>query len=209
VSLRHLGDRELQIHDLRELDHALHRSVERWGPGRCTTDLGGYFRRIVSLARARLRHAPCRAADEEDVALSAFDSFCRGVDAGRFPRLDDRHDLWQVLVLITVRKAIDLRQYEGRPTRGSGKVKSLSDLADHGFDPTRDDEPGPEMAAQVADQYRRLMERLSDPILRSVVNWKLEGYTNDEIAGRLGCVTSTVERKLQRVRRAWEQEMGD
>jgi len=167
-----------------------------------------YFRRIVGLARARLRHSPCRAADAEDVALSAFDSFCRGVDAGRFPRLDDRHDLWQVLVLITVRKAIDLRHHEGRPMRGSGKVKSLSDLAEHGFDPTHD-EPGPEIAAQVADQYRRLMERLSEPILRSVVNWKLEGYTNDEIAGRLGCVTSTVERKLQRVRRVWELEMGD
>src|SRR3954451_18244548 len=130
-----------------------------------------YFHRLVGLARARLHDAPRRAADEEDVALSAFDSFCRGVDAGRFPRLDDRHDLWQVLVLITVRKAIDLRQHEGRPMRGSGKVKSLSDLAEHGFEPTRDDEPGPEMAAQVADQYRCLMERLSDPILRSIVNW--------------------------------------
>src|SRR5215210_9495207 len=77
-----------------------------------------YFHRLVGLARARLHDAPRRAADEEDVALSAFDSFCRGVDAGRFPRLDDRHDLWQVLVLITVRKAIDLRQHEGRLARG-------------------------------------------------------------------------------------------
>ena len=36
-----------------------------------------------------------RLADEEDVALSAFDSFCRGAEQGRFPRLDDRDDLWQ------------------------------------------------------------------------------------------------------------------
>ena len=62
-----------------------------------------YFRRLVGLARARLRDFPRRAADEEDVVLSAFDSFYRGVDDGRFPQLDDRHDLWQVLVLITVR----------------------------------------------------------------------------------------------------------
>jgi hypothetical protein len=82
-----------------------------------------YFHRLVGLARARLLDAPRRAADEEDVALSAFDSFCRGVDAGRFPRLDDRHDLWQVLVLITVRKAIDLRQHEGRQVRGGERSR--------------------------------------------------------------------------------------
>jgi hypothetical protein len=37
-----------------------------------------YFPRLVELARQKLRVALRRAADEEDVALSAFDSFCRG-----------------------------------------------------------------------------------------------------------------------------------
>src|SRR6516162_5587428 len=77
-----------------------------------------YFHRLVGLAHARLRDAPRRMADEEDVALSAFDSFCRGARAGRFPRLADRNDLWQILVLITVRKAIDLCNYERRQSRG-------------------------------------------------------------------------------------------
>ena len=165
-----------------------------------------YFHRLVGLARVRLRDAPRRAADEEDVALSAFDSFCRGAAAGRFPRLDDRHDLWQLLVLLTVRKALDLRQHEGRLVRGGGKVQTLSDLADQGLDPTQAGEPGPEMAAQVIDQYRCLMGRLEDPSLRAVVNWKLEGYTNDEVADRIGCVTSTVERKLKRIRDRWAKE---
>jgi hypothetical protein len=68
-----------------------------------------YFAHLVALARAKLRGAPRQAADEEDVALSAFDSFCRGVEQGRFPRLDDRDDLWQLLMLLTARKAINLR----------------------------------------------------------------------------------------------------
>ena len=168
-----------------------------------------YFCRLVGLARARLRDFPRRAADEEDVALSAFDSFCRGVDVGRFPRLDNRYDLWQVLALITVRKSIDLRQREGRQVRGGGRVRAFSDLVDEDFDPTRGDEPGPEMAAQLADEYRRLMEKLDDPTLRSVATWKLEGFTNDEIAARLGCVASTVERKLARIRSKWAREMRD
>src|SRR3712207_3756831 len=87
----------------------------------------GYCRRLVDLARARLRAAPRRAADEEDVALSAFDSFCRRAERGQFPRLADRDDLWQLLVVLTERKAIDLMRREGRKSRGQGRVASLSD----------------------------------------------------------------------------------
>ena len=65
------------------------------------------------------------------------------------------------------------------------------------------------MAAQLADEYRRLMEMLDDPTLRSVATWKLEGFTNDEIAARLGRVTSTVGRKLALIRSKWAQEVRD
>jgi DNA-directed RNA polymerase specialized sigma24 family protein len=168
-----------------------------------------YFRRLVGLARVRLRDLPRRIADEEDVALSAFDSFCRGAQAGRFARLDDRNDLWQILVLITVRKAIDLRNYEGRPSRGRGRVQSLNELSREGLEMIGGDEPPPELTAQLAEEYHRLIEQLGDPTLQSVATCKLEGYTNDEIAARLGCVTSTVERKLARIRSMWANEMGD
>src|SRR4051794_40095225 len=54
----------------------------------------GYFARLVGLARKRLQGVPRQAEDEEDVALSAFNSFHKGVGLGRFPQLLDRHDLW-------------------------------------------------------------------------------------------------------------------
>jgi RNA polymerase sigma factor (sigma-70 family) len=168
-----------------------------------------YFRRLVGLARSRLRDAPRRAADEEDVAITAFDSFCRGAREGRFPRLDDRHDLWQILVLITVRKAINLRNYEARTSRGMGKIQSLADLSPEGLETISDGEPTPEFAAQFAEEFQRLMERLGDSTLERVASFKLEGYTNQEIARRLGCVTSTVERKLARIRSIWASEMSD
>jgi DNA-directed RNA polymerase specialized sigma24 family protein len=40
-----------------------------------------YYPRLVGLARKKLRDAPRRLADEEDVALSAFHSFCRSAKA--------------------------------------------------------------------------------------------------------------------------------
>src|SRR5262249_53245000 len=64
-----------------------------------------YFRRLVGLARLKLRGAPCCAAYEEDVALSAFATFVRHAERGRFPALADRDGLWRLLVTITVRKA--------------------------------------------------------------------------------------------------------
>src|SRR3974390_2696829 len=72
----------------------------------------GYFQRLIELARAKLQGLPRRAADEEDVALSAFASFCRGVECGRFPQLTDRDDLWRLLVTITARKALHLARDE-------------------------------------------------------------------------------------------------
>jgi RNA polymerase sigma factor (sigma-70 family) len=165
-----------------------------------------YFRRLVGLARLRLHDLPRGAGDEEDVALSAFDSFYRGVLSGRFPRLDDRHDLWRVLVRITVLKALDLRAHEGRATRGGGRLRSLSELTDDEIISLCGDGPGPEMAAQLAEEFRRRIETLADPTLRAVAIAKLEGYTNDEIGEQLGCSTPTVERKLQRIRNLWEQD---
>jgi DNA-directed RNA polymerase specialized sigma24 family protein len=173
-----------------------------------------YFRRLVGLARKKLRAAPRRAADEEDVALSAFDSFCRGAGRDRFPQLHDRLDLWQLLVLITARKAFDLAQHERRQKRGGGAVldeAALPGLADSSaqeaaLDQIEGPEPTPAFAAQVAEECRRLHERLASPELRSVALRKVEGYGNEEIAAQLGCGLRTVERRLRLIRSIWEQE---
>jgi DNA-directed RNA polymerase specialized sigma24 family protein len=205
---------DVQLDSQRELREDPGNSVTQWiralkqGDHSAAQGLWeAYFGRLVGLAHARLRDASRRVADEEDVALSAFDSFCRGALAGRFPRLDDRNDLWQILVVITLRKAIDLRNYTGRPTRGGGRIQSLTELTLEGLEAIGGDEPTPALAAQLAEEYQRMMERLGDSTLQNVATWKLEGYTDNEIAARLGCVTRTVERKLARIRSKWAREM--
>ena len=167
-----------------------------------------YSGRLMSLARARLKGLPRRVADEEDIALGAFDSFCRRASRGEFPRLDDRGDLWQLLVVLTMRKVIDLARHERRKSRGGGEVLSLADVAEHGLEGIPDPEPTPELAAQVAEECRRLLDVLDDETLRSIAVAKLEGYTNAEIAARLDCVPQTVERKLRLIRNLWAREAG-
>ncbi len=173
-----------------------------------------YFPRLVGLARKKLHEAPRRAADEEDVALSAFDSFCEGAAQGRFPQLTDRDDLWHVLVTITARKALQLVRHEQRQKRGGGAVRGESvfhegsETADEpsGLEQILGSEPTPAFAAQVAEEYQQLLARLGDADLCRVAVWKMEGYSNEEIAAKLGCVPRTVERKLGLIRTLWSQE---
>jgi DNA-directed RNA polymerase specialized sigma24 family protein len=159
-----------------------------------------YFARLVALARDRLRGTPRATADEEDVALSAFDSFCRGAEQGRFPRLDDRDDLWQLLVMLTVRKAVDLARHQNRLKR-AGTVHA-GEMPDE----SPDRGPTPEFAAQVAEECRRLLGLLGDDGLRQLALWKMEGYTNAEIGAKIGRSVGTVERKLALIRKCWEGE---
>jgi IS30 family transposase len=56
------------------------------------------------------------------------------------------------------------------------------------------------MAAQAIEICSRLREHLQHESLRQIACWKMEGFTNDEIADRLSVVTRTVERKLKIVR---------
>jgi DNA-directed RNA polymerase specialized sigma24 family protein len=167
-----------------------------------------YFARLVALARARLRPTAKGAADEEDVALSAFDSFCRGAEGGRFPRLEDRDDLWQVLFVLTTRKAIGLARYESRAKRGGGRVLSLEDDAAKGGSGQAASDPPPEMVAQVTEECGRLLGLLAAGGLRKVAVWKMEGYSNAEIAAMLGRSVPTVERKLAAIRAIWNKN-GD
>jgi DNA-directed RNA polymerase specialized sigma24 family protein len=174
-----------------------------------------YFRRLVGVVRTKLRSAPqSLAAGEEDVALSAFDSFCRRAEEGRFPRLQDRNDLWQVLVLIAVRKAANLVKHERCQKRGRGKVVHASALpgGDEGDGPLFADligrEPDPARDAEIAEECRRLLRCLGDPELKQVALWKMEGYTHAEIArDKLGCRPRAVERMVRLIRHIWAAEV--
>jgi DNA-directed RNA polymerase specialized sigma24 family protein len=174
-----------------------------------------YFTRLVQLARTRLRSTrrPGAVEDEEDAALSAFNSFCTGAARGRFPLLSDRDDLWRLLVVITARKAFAQVQRRTRQKRGGGHVVVESALpgagedgAGAGLDFLAGPEPTPEFAAMVAEEYRRLLEALDDESLRRVALDRMEGYTNDEIADRLGCARRTVARRLDLIRKIWSEE---
>ncbi len=168
-----------------------------------------YFRRLVGLARKKLGDAPRRMADEEDVALSAFDSFCRNAEAGRFPDLADREGLWRILVVMTARKAGHLRRDETRLKRGGGRVDDVEggEGGERRLEEIISREPDPETAALAAEEHRRLVAALGDDDLRLVAQRRMEGDSVEEIAARLGYATRSIKRKLQLIREIWEREL--
>jgi RNA polymerase sigma factor (sigma-70 family) len=160
-----------------------------------------YFQRLVGLARTKLGPRGRPFADEEDVALSAFKSLCLGAVRGRFPELRDRDNLWPLLVVMTAHKATDLIKHEQRQKRGGGLRPDDADI-----EAVLSREPSPEFSAMVAENCVRLLDRL-EPALRQIAQLRLDGYTNIEIATRLGCALRTVERRLELIRRIWNEEM--
>jgi DNA-directed RNA polymerase specialized sigma24 family protein len=102
-------------------------------------------------------------------------------------------------VVLTARKAFDLQAREHRQKRGGADGAAGA----AGLERVLGREPTPEFAAQAADELRALLDRLGEPQLRSIALWKMEGYTNAEIAERLGCAPPTVERRLRLIRSVW------
>jgi DNA-directed RNA polymerase specialized sigma24 family protein len=150
-------------------------------------------------------------ADEEDVALSALDSFCRAAQRGCFPDLASRDGLWRVLFQRTLRKAVDLARHEKRQVRGGGRVRVQSDIGrpecsrgDRELEQIAADEIPPDFAALIADECRHLLERL-DPDLQNLALAKMEGHSNEEIAQQMRRSVRTIERRLQLIRRKWEE----
>jgi len=157
-------------------------------------------RRLIGLDRKKLAGLPRAAADEEEMALSAFDSFCQGAEGGRFPQLADRDDLWQLLMLITARKAIDLRQHKGRDRRDWRRVCQKAQRAETGaglggsaLSELLSRELDLAFAGEVAEESRCLLDGLADAQLYQIALREMEGYTNEETAAQLDCALSTLE----------------
>jgi RNA polymerase sigma factor (sigma-70 family) len=172
-----------------------------------------YFEKLVHLARRKLEGVALRAADEDDVAISAMYSFYRGMREKKFAWVTDRTDLWKLLVTITARKACMQLRAHRTQKRGGGRVQGESyfdrrkgadgDEFGDGIAEVLGREPTPEIAAGVAETCQMMLDRLGDERLREIAVMTLEGMTTTDIAEKLGCVRRTIERKLERIREIW------
>ncbi len=143
-----------------------------------------FFHRLVALAKQQLRRKSWGGVDEEDVALSALDSFIARRRAGDYPQLGSRDDVWKLLAVITRRKALNVMRQEMAARRGGGRqVGQEFDLV-HAIRA----EPTPDQAAEVLDEARRLLDVVlagRELNLRVIALGKLQGEDNSVLAKQL------------------------
>ena len=166
-----------------------------------------YFDRLLRSVRHRIQGQNRAVSDEEDIVLSVFDSFYVAAKKGRFPDLSDRDDLWRLLLRMSARKLIDKRRHDGRQRRGGdAQIHSLDGDADRIVEAIGD-EPSPEMVLMVKESVELFFSRLRVGHLQELAVAKLEGYSNRELAQRLGCSERTIERRLHLIRETFQQEL--
>jgi DNA-directed RNA polymerase specialized sigma24 family protein len=181
----------------------------RQGQGQAACEIWKRFSaRVTRIARRELEVIPRRGMDEEDVALSVFNTVFQGFSLGRYSYLKDRTQLWALLVKITRTKANGLKRHELRLKRGGKlRVKALNDevaCLENGPKKPRFVEPTAAEAIELADELHHLMGLLRADDLRIVAKLTLEGYSTREIALELDVVDRSVRRKLAIIRTTWE-----
>jgi DNA-directed RNA polymerase specialized sigma24 family protein len=171
-----------------------------------------YFGQLVELARQKLSAAPRSVEDEEDLALSAIDSFFRRAGGGQFPQLSQRHELWSLLVTIVSRKAVNRLKKDQALKRGGTPQECAPHVANgnaraRSLDSMAAKEPPPDALVQLNDELHRRLAMLHGDRLREVAVLRLQGYAYLEIAAELGVAERTVRRKIDRIRRTWEETL--
>jgi DNA-directed RNA polymerase specialized sigma24 family protein len=170
-----------------------------------------FFQQLVGYARRQLGGTSRRVSDEEDIALTAFQSLCAGVAEGRFERLENRDDLWQVLVALASRKAVDQIRRQMTQKRGAGSTRGDSIFISDRDAPGNFDQflslssPTPDLIATMDEECANLLALLPDDTLRQIANLRLEGYSNEDIAESLVLSPRTIERKLAAIRECWSK----
>jgi DNA-directed RNA polymerase specialized sigma24 family protein len=168
-----------------------------------------YFQRLAQLAGGRVANLATRAVDGEDVAASVFESLWDGAQIGRFDNVQDRHELWWLLVAMTRRKAISHVRKETAAKRGGGEPRvSLSLLpgSSKEFAEVLSREPAPEDVMALDEELSRVLESLRDQKSRRIAVLLLQGHSPDEISRDVGLALATVRRKIRLIRAVWREE---
>lgn len=166
-----------------------------------------FFSRVVSLARSKLATHAKREMDEEDIAMSVMKAMYFGVQEGRFRKLNDREDLWQILCMLTSRKSANAwRRQKSKGLVGESAISgpSTGDVNRYGLQHIVEAAPDSGYIDSLNQECRERLEAL-DERLRQVALLRLHGFSNQEIAQKIGRSHKSVERYLKTIRAEWSE----
>ena len=167
-----------------------------------------YYGHLINYARKKLGNVPRREFDEEDIVTDVLNKFFNDVRRDQFPKLEDRNDLWRILLVLTLRKVLQNIRANNAIKRGGGQVRGdsvfIAASDDAGFDKFSSPH---DFAEELTLEMRDQLDALGEETLKQVGVMKLQGFTNHEVAEKLKVSERTVERKLERIRAIWKTPM--
>ena len=186
-------------------------SVSEWiagmkaGDAHCVTSLWDrYFERICQLADRKLEGATRSVVDEQDLAVGAMRAIWEGAREGRFQRLENRDDLWQLLVVITSRKAANVHRHQSVRREKFRKWSDFYPSLALEFTELIESPPTESLIDQIPLSCNDLLSKLDDRH-REIALMRLAGHSNVEIADQLDCSVATIERCLRSIRVLWSE----
>lgn len=171
-----------------------------------------YFPRLLVFAQRRIASLPKRSFDEEDIALSAMNSFFRAQRQGRFELAADFGDLWPILVTIVSRKITSQRRKHYSLKRGAGAVSgesaflgpgSVDSGMEIGIAQIMDERQLPETSDALARTCEELLNQLPDEKHKQTALMRMEGFTSQEISERLQCSIARTKQRVARIKEIW------
>ena len=156
-----------------------------------------YCERLMRLAKRRIGQRMVSRVDPEDVLQSAFRTFFNRVRKDEFS-FQEEDDLFKLLVRLTVHKTLRQiafhRAAKRNPELEAGQGSDAQDVLQQ----ISADEPSPETAVALVDEFERFMGQLP-PLDRQVLALKIQGYSTVEIAEQIGSYDRKVRRILERI----------
>jgi RNA polymerase sigma-70 factor (ECF subfamily) len=163
-----------------------------------------YVDRLVALARLRISQRLASRVDPEDVVQSVFRTFFGRIKAGQFV-IEDQDDLTKLLVSITVHKTLRQVEFHQAAKRATSQEAVQGSMSHERMQQLLDREPTPEEANSFLDELEHFLNTLT-PFQREVLELRMEGYSNEEIAEKLGTYDRKVRRIMERIREQAEKE---
>lgn len=167
-----------------------------------------FFERLCGYAESRIYRRHRRLIDPDQIATDAFMALADGVRHGRFTKVRNRDELWQMLTLIASRKTISAQRRLSRSKRGGGWVRGdsvFSDSISNGLHAFVSNDVSPTVAVELEELSQQLLADLPDNQIRKVAILRMAGHSISEIAEKTSFSERTIERKLKLIRKIWQK----
>ncbi len=163
-----------------------------------------YVERLLALARRRISQRLAGRVDPEDCVQSALRTFFHRAKEGKFV-ITEQDDVAKLLMRITVHKTLRQVAFHQADKRDAGAELGQGAHAQKRWEQLLDEEPTAEHAVAFMDQLETFFNHLR-PQERQILELRLQGFSNDDIAEKLGIYDRKIRRVFERIRSLAEQE---